>query len=152
MRRNAIHNVQCDMLPLDYSHGLNYMSTTMSVCNRDNRTIYHTRYLDGRRVFRHENETRRWHMTQHLWSGWKPTFRFTGSSKLSSLYASTTCNQPSTGPLSSVEPRPYNFPSFSVSTNGSVSQPSSWPKIQRYYCTFLSKAAIRSLQDTHPDK
>ena len=40
------------------------------------------------------------------------------------------CSVHSTGPLSSVEPRPNRRPSFSVSSKGSVSHPSSYTKLK----------------------
>lgn len=48
----------------------------------------------------------------------------TGSAMPVAAMASMACSQASTGPLSSVDPRPYIFPSFRVSSKGSVSQPS----------------------------
>jgi hypothetical protein len=54
----------------------------------------------------------------------KFTLRFIGSSWFNSLNASMAFIQSKTGPLSSLEPLPYNFPSRSVKTNGSESQPS----------------------------
>lgn len=43
--------------------------------------------------------------------------RLNGSGTLTHIHATT-------GPLSSVDPRPNNFPSFSTSSNGSVFHPS----------------------------
>ena len=50
--------------------------------------------------------------------------RLTGKSMPSCWCASTTQSHAITGPLSSVEPRPRRRPLISVSSNGSVSQPS----------------------------
>lgn len=52
------------------------------------------------------------------------TFKLTGISVPVLWYASIALSHPRTGPLSSEEPLPYNFPFLSVKTNGSLSHPS----------------------------
>ena len=71
----------------------------------------------------------------------KATFILTGISIFRAWKASITFNQHKTGPLSSVDPRPYNLPSFSISSNGSLSHPSDffagctskWPYTQTVF-------------------